>query len=67
MYSNYKQLGRFTLRDGGNTVAAGIVTELGSIKSKSNSNNNNNNNNNKTIINNVNKLVLSTDSIKEKQ
>lgn len=28
MYSNYKQLGRFTLREGNQTVAAGIITDL---------------------------------------
>jgi elongation factor 1 alpha-like protein len=27
-YSNYKQLGRFTLREGNQTVAAGIITDL---------------------------------------
>jgi translation elongation factor EF-1alpha len=27
-YSDYKALGRFTLREGGRTIAAGIVTEV---------------------------------------
>lgn len=28
LYANYKQLGRFTLRDQGKTLAAGIITKL---------------------------------------
>jgi len=28
LYSNYRQLGRFTLRDAGKTIGAGIVTKL---------------------------------------
>jgi elongation factor 1 alpha-like protein len=36
LYKDYKQLGRFTLREGWTTVAAGIVTEIGSTASPSN-------------------------------
>lgn len=28
LHSRYKQLGKFTLREGGQTIAAGFVTEL---------------------------------------
>lgn len=28
LYSEYKQLGRFTLRENGKTFAAGIITEI---------------------------------------
>ena len=28
LYKNYRELGRFMLRSGGNTLAAGMVTEI---------------------------------------
>jgi len=34
LFKNYKQLGRFTLRDEGNTVAAGIITQLSPTNKK---------------------------------
>ena len=31
LYQNYRELGRFMLRYGSNTIAAGLITEVGQI------------------------------------